>query len=52
MDLSNSMLKCAAVSALNYSAMQHSCREYVNARCLQNEYALALVDLYERVIQR
>lgn len=51
-DLSNSMLKCAAVSALNYSAMQHSCREYVNARCLQNEYALALIDLYERVIQR
>lgn len=51
-DLSNSMLECAAVSALNYSAMQHSCREYVNARCLQNEYALALIDLYERVIQR
>ena len=49
-DLSNSMLKCAAASMLNYSAMQCSCREYVNERCMQNKYALALIDLYERMI--
>ena len=49
-DLLNSMRKCSAVSASSYSSMQRFCREYVNARCLQNKYALALVDLYERVI--
>lgn len=49
-DLSNSMLNCSAVSVSNYSAMQRFCREYVNERCLQNKYALALIDLYERMI--
>ena len=50
LDLSNSMLKCAVASTLNYSAMQCSCRGYVNERCLQNKYALALIDLYGRMI--
>ena len=49
-DLLNSMRKCSAVSASSYSSMQRFCREYVNARCLQNKYALTLIDLYERVI--
>lgn len=49
-DLSNSMLNCSAVSVSNYSAMQRFCREYVNERCLQNKYVLALIDLYERMI--
>lgn len=49
-DLSNSMLNCSAVSVSNYSAMQRFCREYVNERCLQNKYALALIDLYGRMI--
>lgn len=49
-DLSNSILNCSTVSASNYSSMQRFCREYVNARCLQNEYASALIDLYERAI--